>query len=256
MQWYAGTSGYSYKEWKGSFYPADLPTDAMLAYYAERLPSVEINNTFYRMPRRNVVASWAAAVPAEFRFAIKASRRITHQLRLQDCAEPVRILGEQLDALGDKLGAVLFQLPPYLRHAQQRLEGFLEILPKQLPTAFEFRHASWFNAATFDALARHGAALCLSEDDELPLPELTATAPWCYLRLRQPNYDDTTLQAWATRVVDAGAGHAFVFFKHEDDAGGPPLAARFLALAQQTPRTAKAPQRAAPKPRAAQPKRA
>jgi uncharacterized protein YecE (DUF72 family) len=256
MQWYAGTSGYSYKEWKGSFYPADLPNDAMLGYYAERLPSVEINNTFYRMPKRTVVASWAAAVPAEFRFAIKASRRITHQLRLNDCAEPVRILAEQLEALGDKLGAVLFQLPPYLRHDQQRLDGFLDLLPQDLPSVFEFRHASWFNDATFGSLARHGAALCLSEDDELPLPERTATAAWTYLRLRKPVYSDAALQAWAARANDADADHSFVFFKHEDAAGGPPLAARFLTLAQQQPRVAKAPRRAMRKRSAAEPKRA
>jgi uncharacterized protein YecE (DUF72 family) len=268
MQWYTGTSGYSYKEWKGSFYPIDLPNDAMLGYYAERLPSVEINNTFYRMPTRKVVASWAAAVPAHFRFAIKASRRITHQLRLKDCAEPVAILTEQLAELGDKLGAVLFQLPPYQRHDQARLDAFLDVLPKTLPTAFEFRHASWFNPATYAALSRHGAALCLSEDDEsersgtsLPPPGVghlpdpaVATTTWSYLRLRKADYDDDALAGWATRVRGADVGAAFVFFKHEDEAGGPPLAKRFLALAEA--RVAKAPRRAGKKPAAGQSKTA
>jgi uncharacterized protein YecE (DUF72 family) len=265
MQWYAGTSGYSYKEWKGSFYPADLPNDAMLGYYAERLPSVEINNTFYRMPKRKVVANWAAAVPAHFRFAIKASRRITHQLRLKDCAEPVAILAEQLAVLEDKLGAVLFQLPPYQRHDQARLDAFLEVLPKALPSAFEFRHASWFNPTTYASLNRHGAALCLSEDDEPgqsvtsptpagvgDVPDPVATTGWGYLRLRKAHYDDNALAGWAARVNGADVGTAFVFFKHEDEAGGPPLAKRFLAVAQRTARVARAPRRGARKPSAGQ----
>ena len=175
MEWYAGTSGYSYKEWKGLFYPSDISNDAMLAYYAERLSTVEINNTFYRMPKRSVVQSWGEAVPDHFRFSIKASRRITHQMRLKESEESVGILAKQLEVLGDKLGAVLFQLPPYLKFEAERLTAFLAIVPKTLPIAFEFRHASWFNTETYDALHAHGAALCLTEDGELPLPDRDAT---------------------------------------------------------------------------------
>jgi uncharacterized protein YecE (DUF72 family) len=244
MEWYAGTSGYSYKEWKGLFYPPDLSNDAMLAYYAERLSTVEINNTFYRMPKRNVVQSWGDAVPDHFRFSIKASRRITHQMRLKDCAESVTILAKQLEVLGDKLGAVLFQLPPYLKFDAERLDAFLAILPKQLPSTFEFRHASWFTTETYDALHAHGAALCLSEDDELELPEHDATTNWTYVRLRKSSYTDTALTAWKDRIVAAQVQKAFAFFKHEDEAGGPPLAARFLEIANAPERTAKSPQRA------------
>lgn len=253
MQWYAGTSGYSYKEWKGLFYPADLPNEAMLGFYAERLPTVEINNTFYRMPKRSVVQSWADAVPADFRFSIKASQRITHQKRLKDCAELVTILAEQLEPLGDKLGAVLFQLPPHLKCDNERLAAFLALLPKDLPSAFEFRHDSWFNEATYAALHDHGIALCLSEDGELPLPDRDATTHWLYLRLRQPSYTDTDLEAWLARIVAADVQTGFVFFKHEDEAGGPPLATRFLALANAPERVPervakKAPLRAQRKP--------
>ncbi len=246
MEWYAGTSGYSYKEWKGLFYPSDISNDAMLAYYAQHLSSVEINNTFYRMPKRDVVQSWGDAVPAHFRFSIKASRRITHQMRLKECEESVTILAKQLDVLGDKLGAVLFQLPPFLKFDAERLDAFLAILPKQLPSTFEFRHASWFTQHTYDALRAHGAALCLSEDDELELPDRDATTDWTYVRLRKASYTDGALTAWKTRIDAADVKKAFVFFKHEDEAGGPPLAMRFLDIANTLVRIARAP-KAAPR---------
>jgi uncharacterized protein YecE (DUF72 family) len=248
MQWYAGTSGYSYKEWKGLFYPADLPNEAMLGFYAERLPTVEINNTFYRMPKRSVVESWANAVPADFRFSIKASQRITHQKRLNDCAELVTMLAQQLEPLGDKLGAVLFQLPPHLKCDNERLDTFLALLPKDMPCAFEFRNDSWFNEPTYAALNKRGVALCLSEDGELPLPDRDTTTDWSYLRLRQPTYTEPELKSWRRRIVATDVRTAFVFFKHEDEAGGPPLAAKFLALASTPPRAAKAPRRAARRP--------
>ena len=245
MEWYAGTSGYSYKEWKGLFYPSDISNDAMLAYYAERLSTVEINNTFYRMPKRNVVQSWANAVPDHFRFSIKASRRITHQMRLKECEESVGILAKQVEVLGDKLGAVLFQLPPYLKFDAERLTAFLAIVPKALPIAMEFRHASWLTTETYDALHSHGAALCLTEDDELPLPDHDATTNWCYVRLRKPSYTDDALTSWRDRILATDAQKAFTFFKHEDEAGGPPLAARFLEIAAASDRMArKAPKRA------------
>ncbi len=231
MDWLAGTSGYSYKEWKGTFYPEDIAAADMLAFYAAQLPAVEINNTFYRMPRRNVLATWRDAVPANFRFSIKASRRITHQARLKDCEEPVDYLSAGLLTLGDKLGCVLFQLPPYLRKDTERLDAFLSIWPRAFPAALEFRHESWLDDETADVLRRHGAAICVSEDGELPMPAVLATTDWLYLRLRKPDYDGQALGTWIERANDSGAARAYAFFKHEDEGAGPRLASRFLELA-------------------------
>ena len=230
MDWLAGTSGYGYKEWKGIFYPDDIAAGDMLAFYASRLPAVEINNTFYRMPRRSVLATWRDAVPADFRFSIKASRRITHQARLRNCAEPVDYLATGLETLGDKLGCVLFQLPPYLRRDNERLDAFLSIWPKAFPAALEFRHDSWFDDETAETLGRHDAAICVSEDGELPMPEFVATTDWAYLRLRKPDYDERTLRTWIDRTADSGTTRGFAFFKHEDEGAGPKLASRFLGL--------------------------
>ena len=228
MEWLAGTSGYSYKEWKGSFYPEDMAASDMLAYYASRLPSVEINNTFYRMPRTHVLETWRDAVPADFRFSIKASRRITHQARLQDCEDPVAFLTRGLEALGDKLGCVLFQLPPYLRKDNDRLSAFLALWPKAFRATIEFRHASWFDDETAETLARHGAAICVSEDGTLPLPGFHGTTDWLYFRLRKPAYDNEALAAWIACAEATGADRAFAYFKHEDAGTGPKLAGRFL----------------------------
>jgi len=242
MRWLAGTSGYSYKEWKGSFYPEECKPEDMLAYYAKHLPAVEINNTFYRMPRTHVLQQWAAAVPAGFRFALKASRRITHQSRLNDVEDAVGYLARGAEVLGDKLGAVLFQLPPYLHKNAERLQSFLGVWPKSLPAALEFRHPSWFDAEVFEMLRAHGAALCVSEDGELPLPEQIDTADWLYLRLRQPAYTAQKLAGWIKRARATKASSAYVFFKHEDSGAGPELAARFLALTQR-PEAKRAPRK-------------
>ena len=161
---------------------------------------------------------------------------------------------EQVEVLGDKLGAVLFQLPPYLKFDAQRLAAFLAIVPKALPIAMEFRHASWFTPETYDALQSHGAALCLTEDDELPLPDHDATANWTYVRLRKPSYTDEALTSWRDRILAANVQKSFTFFKHEDEAGGPPLAARFLEIAAASQRPAKkAPKRATRKSGSAAP---
>jgi len=247
MRWYAGTSGYSYKEWKGVFYPEDLPNDQMLAYYAKHLTAVEINNTFYRMPRTAVLENWAACVPEDFRFVIKAPRRITHQQRLQSAEDSVRYLIASLSALGNKLGAVLFQLPPSLRCDRDRLADFLDTLPHTLPTAFEFRHPSWHDEAIYTLLAERGVALCAAEDDDNPGPERIVTAPWLYLRLRKADYTDQALKDWARRGQATGVASGYAFFKHEDEATGPGFAARFLALTRTRER--RAPQPAAPRPR-------
>jgi uncharacterized protein YecE (DUF72 family) len=230
MQWYAGTSGYSYKAWKGVFYPDDLPADQMLAYYAQQLSAVEINNTFYRMPRSSVLENWAAAVPEHFKFVIKASRRITHHHRLKQAEEPTGHLLNSLGALGDKLGAVLFQLPPNLRADRDRLAAFLDLLPDDLPAAFEFRHPSWDTAEIRSLLTERGVALCVAEDETSQVPQQLTTAPWLYLRLRKPDYTDQALTNWIRRGQSAGAERGYVFFKHEDEGAGPAMASRFLAL--------------------------
>lgn len=248
MRWYAGTSGFSYKEWKGEFYPEDLGNDGMLGYYASQLPAVEINNTFYRMPRSAVLEKWAASVPENFRFVIKASRRITHHARLKEAEEPTRYLVEKLKALGDKLGAVLFQLPPNLRADTDRLEAFLNLLPEGLPAAFEFRHPSWDDDAVYALLDAAGAALCVSEAEDSEAPERIATANWLYLRLRKPGYSNVALKRWIKQAEASGADRAFVFFKHEDAGAGPRLATQFLALAEAPAR--KAPQAVRRKPKA------
>jgi uncharacterized protein YecE (DUF72 family) len=249
MRWYAGTSGYSYKEWKGPFYPDDLPADRMLTWYAARLPAVEINNTFYRMPRSSVLEAWADAVPDGFRFAIKAPRRITHQQRLKDAAEPTRYLVDRLGALGDKLGAVLFQLPPNLRAERDRLEAFLDLLPAGLPAAFEFRHPSWHEPEILDALESRAMSLCVADDESGSAAESIRACNWLYLRLRRPDYDEAALTDWIRRGETSHAERGFVFFKHEDAAAGPALATRFLELT--APRARRAPRAAPPRQRPA-----
>jgi uncharacterized protein YecE (DUF72 family) len=234
MQLWVGTSGYSYKEWKGSFYPEKLPASRMLAYYAERLPAVEINNTFYRLPKPSVLESWASQVPAAFRFAVKASRRITHMKRLVDAGDETGFLLRSVESLGERLGALLFQLPPTLRLDLPRLERFVELLPAGTPAAFEFRHASWREPAVRDLLRARGFAWCDADMDEEPAAEL-AGGERGYLRLRRSDYSDADLADWALRVRSRGWSQACVFFKHEDAGAGPRLAARFLALASETP---------------------
>ncbi len=239
MELLVGTSGFSFPEWKGTFYPADLPGKKMLRYYAERLGTVEINNTFYRMPKREMLAGWCEQVPAGFRFAVKAPQRITHWKRLVDAGEDTAYFLAQLEALGDRLGAVLFQLPPNLKRetAEERangepgrLERFLPLLATTpAPFAFEFRHESWDDPAVGAAVVAAGGAVCASDTDERPA-ELVPGARFGYLRLRKSDYDDAALSAWAARLRDQGWTRAFVFFKHEDEGRGPQLARRFLDL--------------------------
>ena len=231
MEWFAGTSGYSYKAWKGTFYPEDIAAADMLRHYASKLPAVEINNTFYRLPRRQVLETWREAVPSGFRFVIKASRNITHRAKLVDCEDAVQFLATNLEALEDKLAGVLFQLPPYLRKDASRLSAFLGLWPRALPAAVEFRHPSWFDDEIADTLAEHRAALCVSEDGKLTLPPFHGTTDWLYFRLRKPGYDDGELKRWLARGAAASAKRGFAFFKHEDEGSGPALAARFLQLA-------------------------
>ena len=220
MQMLAGASGYSYKEWKGNFYPEGIRPDAMLAWYAERLPTVEINNTFYRMPKTSVLESWAQSTPEGFRFAIKASRRITHMARLkaESAAEAVGFLYRNLAALGAKRGPVLFQLPPFLKKDLPRLSEFLRLLPEGHGAAFEFRNDSWFCDDVYDMLKGAGAVLCLSEREDNAPPPLVQTAPWGYVRLRLEAYSDGDLEQWATRLEATAWREAYVYFMHEPTA--------------------------------------
>ena len=246
MRVLAGTSGYSYKEWKGPFYPEKLPEREMLAFYAARLPTVEINNTFYRMPSAELVQRWGAEVPESFVFVVKAPQRITHHARLKDVGEATVHLWRAVSLLGPRLGPLLFQLPPSLRKDVERLRAFLATLPDGCRAALEFRHPSWDDEEVREALRERGAATCTADVDDAPgatwapgapgtepsaEPSLHPTADWGYLRLRRSAYDDADLARWAERVRAAPWREAFVFFKHEDGGMAPRLATRFLELA-------------------------
>jgi len=230
MRVWAGTSGYSYAAWKGAFYPDDLPAGEMLSYYATRLPAVEINNTFYRMPRESVLEAWAEAVPDGFRFALKASRRITHFKRLKDTDEETGYFVQTASALADRAGVILYQLPPNFSRDDERLRAFIEGLPNPGRSAFEFRHESWYHEGVYDLLRERGSALCIAETDDGNDPPPVATADWTYLRLRKSAYSEDELTAWAARLDDTGWEQAYVFFKHEDAGVGPRLAERFMEL--------------------------
>jgi len=219
MKLLAGASGYSFKEWKGSFYPADMKPEGMLGFYSARLPTVEINNTFYRMPKTEMLAHWAAITPAAFRFGIKASRRITHFAHIKPAAaDSVTFLYRSLNALGDKRGPVLFQLPPVLKKDLARLRAFLELLPPDHRAAFEFRHDSWFADDVYDTLKAAGAALCLSEREDNAPPPLVETAPWGYVRLRLETYADADLEHWARRLAQTKWSDVYAYFMHEPTA--------------------------------------
>ena len=227
-----GTSGFSYPAWRGTFYPEELPAREMLAFYARALGTVEINHTFRRLPTPALLAGWAQQTPTGFRFALKAPQRITHLLRLRDAGEITGEFCRVARRLGPKLGPLLFQLPPYLRFDGVRLRDFLAILPAGVEPAFEFRHASWFTGETYDLLARHRAALCIADSEDLSTP-LIATAPFGYLRLRRADYADADLAAWADRIRETTPWkRVYVYLKHEDSGRGPPLARALLGRLQ------------------------
>ena len=230
MQILGGTSGFSYAEWRGRFYPAALPADQMLRFYSERLPSVEINNTFYRMPNPEMLAAWADSTPAEFTFALKATRRITHQQRLADAASDVQRFFEVAQALGDKLGPVLFQLPPFLKKDLGLLRAFLPLVPAGQRAAFEFRHDSWFSDDVYTALSERNAALVGGDLEESEKsPPLVVTADFGYLRLRRLDYDPPSIADWGSRIAMQSWQSVYAYFKHE--ALGPMFAEALLASA-------------------------
>ena len=231
MNLYVGTSGYCYKEWRGTFYPEEMTEKQMLRFYGEHFRSVEINNTFYRMPKASVLEGWAKEVPANFKFVLKAPQRITHNQRLKDAGDSVSYLLKVAAALKEQLGPLLFQLPPYFKKDAPRLREFLGLLPKDPRTAFEFRHPSWFDDEIFGLLRDHQSALCIAEVEEGFEIPFVSTADWGYLRLRRPDYDDAALRERIDRVRLQNWTDAFIFFKHEDEGKGPRMAKRFLELA-------------------------
>jgi uncharacterized protein YecE (DUF72 family) len=227
MRILVGTSGWSYKQWKGSFYPIDLPADDMLRYYGTRLPTVEINNSFYRIPKEKVLLEWAEQTPAEFRFVLKASRRITHINRLAGDDDSLDYFLRTVNVLGEKLGPTLFQCPPSLKKDMGRLLGFLAKVPRTWHAALEFRHESWFDDEVYDALRGHGIALVGVDEDERTTP-LMPTTSWGYLRLRRTEYLESELRDWAERIKGLPWQEAFVFLKHEEDSAAGPDAATKL----------------------------
>jgi len=234
MVW-VGTSGYNYPEWKGSFYPADLPAAKMLPYYAARFATVEINYTFYRMPNEKLVGGWASQTPSPFKLTLKAPRRITHDNRLKNCADLVRAFCGVAGTLGDKLGALLFQLPPNLKKDLAVFDAFVDELPPKVCAAFEFRHASWLDDEVFDRLRRRNLALCVADSEKMSTP-VRVTADYAYFRLRDEGYGTDDIKRWADNIAreTASSREVYVYFKHEEEGKGPEFAKLLMQLLQQT----------------------
>ncbi|MDZ4687814.1 MAG: DUF72 domain-containing protein [Planctomycetaceae bacterium] len=232
MHLYVGTSGYSYKEWKGKFYPEKFSDKKMLAFYAERFNAVESNYTFRMIPKPATIAGWLEQTPEHFRFAPKVSQRITHFKRLKDVEAETDLLIDTVSGLRPKLGPLLVQLPPNFKKDVDRLEGFLKLLANRMPAAFEFRHASWHDDEVYDCLRQHFAALCIADTQEMPMSEIISTANWGYLRLRSNDYTDRQLKVWVKKVQAQKWREAYVFFMHEEEATGPEFATRLLELAR------------------------
>jgi uncharacterized protein YecE (DUF72 family) len=225
-----GTSGYNYPEWRGSFYPEKLPTNKMLAFYAERFTTVEVNYTFYRMPTPALLEGWAKGTPDAFSFTLKAPRRITHDSKLQRCEDLTQAFCKTATTLGSKLGVLLFQLPPTLKRDDAVLGSFLELIPEGTRAAVEFRHASWHDDAVFEALRRRNVALCVADSEKMSTP-VVATADHAYFRLRDEGYQEADIVRWASVVGGlAGPKDSFVYFKHEEQGKGPEFA-KLLASA-------------------------
>ena len=229
MKLHAGTSGFAFKEWKGSFYPQDLKDDGMLGFYSTKFPTVEINNTFYRLPKEHVLQDWAAQVPEPFTFAIKASQRITHFARLKpESASAVEFLLKNTASLATRLGPILFQLPPNLKKDTQRLSAFVDTLPSDRRYTIEFRHESWFEDDVFEVLRARDIPLCVTEQPDFASP-FVSTASWGYTRLHRLDYDDAMLADWAKKISAQPWSEAFVFFKHDEGIGsGPPAVGAFM----------------------------
>ena len=230
MNYLIGTSGYNYPEWRGSFYPEKFPTNKMLAFYAERFSTVEVNYTFYRMPTPQLLEGWSKGTPEQFSFTLKAPRRITHDSKLQRCEELTQVFCRTAATLGSKLGVLLFQLPPTFKRDDAVFGAFLDLIPEGTRAAFEFRHTSWHDDAVFDALRRRNLALCIADSAKMSTPVVT-TADYAYFRLRDEGYGDEDIVRWASVIGGLdGSKTSFVYFKHEEQGKGPEFA-RQLAIA-------------------------
>lgn len=234
MSLFVGTSGYNYPEWRGSFYPEKFSTSKMLAFYAERFNSVEVNYTFYRIPTAALLAGWANATPDGFRFTLKAPRRITHDAKLQRCEDLTRAFCQTAATLGPKQGALLFQLPPTFKRDDAVLAAFLELLPDGTRAAFEFRHASWHDEQVFDLLRGRNIALCIADSEKMSTP-LVATADYAYFRLRDEGYQPADIERWAGEITRlSNRRDAYVYFKHEEQGKGPEFAKLLLSMTNGT----------------------
>ena len=230
MHFHIGTSGYNYPEWRGTFYPEKFPTSKMLAFYAERFTTVEVNYTFYRMPTAALLDGWAKGTPDSFKFTLKAPRRITHDSKLQRCEELTQIFCKTAAGLGSKLGVLLFQLPPTFKRDDAVLAAFVDLLAEGTRAAFEFRHASWHDESVFDLLRRRNLALCIADSEKMSTP-VVGTADYGYFRLRDEGYQESDIQRWASVIAGLqGAGDAYVYFKHEEEGKGPLFAAELRRL--------------------------
>ena len=228
-----GTSGYNYPEWKGSFYPADLPVKKMLPYYASQFPTVEINYSFYRMPTPQLIAGWRGQVPPSFRFTLKAPKRITHDKRLRpgDVSEALHGFITAASELGPQMAALLFQLPPNFKKDVPLLNEFLSLLPPKTTAAFEFRNPSWLEDDVFDALKARNVALCIADSETRETP-MVATADYAYLRLRDEGYGEADIAQWteSAQRLSATAKDVFVYFKHEDEGKGAAFGLQMINL--------------------------
>ncbi len=238
MHFWIGTSGFQYPEWKGSFYPERISTRLMLSYYAERFGSTESNYSFRSIPSRKTIDAWAAATPSRFRFSFKAPQKVTHFAKLRGCAETVRYFHEAISPVGEKLGSVLFQLPPTFKKDAALLNSFLKDRPSEMRAAFEFRHESWFDDEVFGCLRDHQVALCIAESETLVTPSV-ATADFGYLRLRREDYTPAQLKHWAKWIEEQRPrwSQAFIYFKHEERAVGPKFAQQMQATLAQPGRS-------------------
>jgi uncharacterized protein YecE (DUF72 family) len=228
MPAFIGTSGFSYKEWKKNFYPTDLPDARFLSYYATRLNAVEIDSTFYRMPTDKALDAWRDATPPHFRFAIKANQKITHRERLVVPSESLTYLLQTLPRLGERLGVVLYQLPPNFKRDLGRLETFLAALPSSPRSALEFRHVSWFDDETYRMLEKCGVALCINDNDEFECP-VKITAKHTYIRLRRDGYAPEQRAVWKERIgaLSREGIDVLAFIKHKDNPDAPLIALDF-----------------------------
>ena len=227
MAVFVGTSGYNYPEWRGTFYPEKFSTTKMLAFYAERFSTVEINYTFYRMPTEKLLQGWADGTPDRFSFTLKAPRRITHDAKLQRCEDTLQAFCRTAQALGPKLGVLLFQLPPNFKKNAEVLRAFVDLLPEGTRAAFEFRHESWLDAETYDILRGRRVALCVADSEKMSTP-VEATADYAYFRLRDEGYQQPDIDRWAATIRSLPVSDAFVYFKHEEQGLGPDFARRLI----------------------------